>query len=270
MERIENKIEKRNNKKNVQKKVLMVAGLALLLGFVGYTGGTTYAKYVTSHDTESQKATVAQWGYTVSANTTELFGKEYMDDSVADSNVSLIKGTTGAGSTLTISGATNLVAPGAKGQFSFNVSGTAEVLSKVEITLTGTPIQLTKFCGTTLDTPYEPIKWSVDGTAVGTGIADTTIDDWTNLSFSELKDKINSLDDATTKLAPNTDVNVNLVISWSWAFDGSSVVTNGLTGNKLDTALGDVVAGKGNYFENSTATTQMNLNLLLNVEQLAE
>ena len=73
MKRNENAIEK----KNLKKKILMVTGLALLLGLVGYTGGTTYAKYVTTADTVSQTATVAKWGYTMSANAADLFGDAY-------------------------------------------------------------------------------------------------------------------------------------------------------------------------------------------------
>ena len=106
MKKNENK-ERRNSK-----KVLMVAGLALLLGLVGYTGGQTYAKYITQQTMGSQSATVAKWGYTLNVPTTELFGEKYGN---YDSGTKTVKVDNVGGTVIVSSGSNNVVAPGATG-----------------------------------------------------------------------------------------------------------------------------------------------------------
>ena len=272
MKKNENK-ERRNSK-----KVLMVAGLALLLGLVGYTGGQTYAKYITQQNMESQSATVAKWGYTLSVQNTNLFGEAY-GDVVTDETVSV---NNASGSVIVSSELDddavlkNVVAPGAKGQFTFSVNGQAEVLSKLTVELTSTnAIQLKKIGTETVDMngaedgtiPYEPIKWSVTGdnpTIGGTPIDITT---WTDLSLSELETKLSLLNQAS--IAANTEVDINLTVSWVWPFEKSGTITvgtNEYTYDELDTLLGVEIAD-GTPDANIASTT-MDIALALTVEQI--
>lgn len=250
MERIENKIEKRNNKKNVQKKVLMVAGLALLLGFVGYTGGTTYAKYVTSQDTGSQVATVAKWGYTISANATKLFGTRYEEGTgvVADDGKAVIS----------VDGTTKVVAPGTNGTFKISVAGKAEVMSSLEINKLSEPSDISVKHG---ENYYYPVKWSVkvNENTIDSQTVDTIVDK-TGLTTAQLVNYLDAIGD--TSIAANSTVNLDLDISWAWAFVGTETL-NGLTANELDTMLGNGTA-PADY----TLSTSMSFGISINVQQI--
>lgn len=250
MERIENKIEKRNNKKNVQKKVLMVAGLALLLGFVGYTGGTTYAKYVTSQDTGSQIATVAKWGYTISADARNLFGTNYKEGTgvVADDGKAVIS----------VDVNKKVVAPGTNGTFKISVAGEAEVMSSLEINKIGEPTDISVKHGSNY---YYPVKWSVkvnNNTIDNQPVA--TIVDKADITTAELVSYLDAIDD--TSIAANSTVNLDLDISWAWAFEGTEKL-NGLSANELDTML-----GKGTAPADYTLSTSMSFGISINVQQI--
>lgn len=254
MERIENKIEKRNNKKNVQKKVLMVAGLALLLGFVGYTGGTTYAKYVTSATPVSKEATVAKWGYTVSLDAANLFGPEYVDDNDTTKDVSVITGTTGAGSTVTIQGSTNLVAPGATGSFELHINGSSEVLSQLTVTASGDDVFLND---------YHPIVWTVE--KIGDSV---DAPNWAGadgiITTAELVSGLNGL---TSVNVPGATLNYDYKLTWSWAFSQSH--------DSEDTTLGQLannptLPGETTPYPADKYSTDFSINVSVNLEQLAE
>ena len=67
-------------RKNIRPFIItaMVALIALVVGMGGYT----FAKYFTSTGTHSNQATVAKWGFVLSANATNLFGEEYRDTEI--------------------------------------------------------------------------------------------------------------------------------------------------------------------------------------------
>ena len=243
MKRNENTIEK----KNLKKKILMVTGLALLLGLVGYTGGSTYAKYVTTQETGSQVATVAKWGYTISANADELFSDAYKQGAHVDhdsAGVSVNADTEGD----------NLVAPGTKGSFKLQVKGTAEVASKLVVTVTNTST-----IALTAPSTYEPVKWTV-----------TDNNDNTK-SKSDLSqaDMLLYLDKLDAAYAPNDPCNIDLTISWEWKHfvdDATDI---------LDTYLGDLIALNSaalaeKYPTNApVGTTKLEFGVKVQVEQVA-
>lgn len=55
---------------------MLVICLALILA-VAATAGTTLAKYVTDASGSLTQATVANWGFTVSVDTANMFGQYY-------------------------------------------------------------------------------------------------------------------------------------------------------------------------------------------------
>ena len=241
MKRNENTIEK----KNLKKKILMVTGLALLLGLVGYTGGSTYAKYVTSAAPVSQTATVAKWGYTVSVDGTKFLGNQYVEDGTAN-EVSVLPGTTGAGSTVTINGSSNLVAPGATGSFELHVNGSAEVLAELSLVATCQDVYLND---------YHPIAWTVEALEGSAALDLTGADDV--VTTQELAD---GLEDLSDTYAPGTTVNLNYRFTWSWAFESSN--------DELDTQLGTLA--NNNSLSSGTHSCVFAFGLTVSVEQLAE
>ena len=203
-------MKKNENKK--QNKVLKVAALALLLGIVGYTGGTTFAKYVSTQNVATESATVAKWGLTATADVTNLFGTEY--NNVQDKLASVKSGTNG----LVVKAATstgNIVAPGTKGSMTVTFAGQAEVDAVVTFDANLVDISL--------DT-YYPVKWTV----THNGAVVTDVD-----TAAEINDYFNNLEIEYN--AGATALNDVFVISWAWAFEGQD--------DAKDTLLGQ---GQGN------------------------
>ena len=147
--------KKNENKKN--KKVVVVAAMALLLALVGISGGETYAKYASSQK-DTATATVAKWGYTVSANANGLFGESY--DDVDGGFCSPLADDTGVNVNAASNGA-NVVAPGNQGFASFTVAGDAEVLSEIIFDLNIQDIVLFT-TGTDAEiNGYKPLAWEL-------------------------------------------------------------------------------------------------------------
>ena len=71
------KSERKNNRKTAVIIALLLALIALLC-----FGGYTLSKYVTSNS-KTGTAQVAKWGYTIEADGSNLFGKNYKFDGVA-------------------------------------------------------------------------------------------------------------------------------------------------------------------------------------------
>ena len=226
-------MKKKENK--TMKKVLTVSALALLLGLVGYTGGSTFAKYISSGSTGSQTATVAKWGLTATANIENLFGEEY--DSVADglAKVStdhdklVVKSATSAG---------NIVAPGTTGSMTFTLQGQAEVDASVDFTSAMDDISIDG---------YYPIKWTV--TRSTNGQAAVTVVN--GLSANDVNTYFNGLD--FTYNAGSEALNEVFVVSWAWAFSGQD--------DAKDTLLGQEAPG---------ADIQMGVNLTVTFTQIQD
>lgn len=263
-------MKKKENK--TMKKVLTVSALALLLGLVGYTGGSTFAKYISEMENQSATATVAQWGYTLNANAKDLFGNVYENASSTVATVNddataniVVKGLSG-----------DKVAPGTTGSATFSVQGQAEVLSRLEVVSSISDVSLSDGSKT-----YSPIKWSVTGDAVigSTNHLPADIVDGSAAQVEEF------LDGLTTNVIPvNTEINIDVTITWEWAFDGvastelanlfTSDPDDKLTGNQADTVLAN--GGKhynGNGTEELsgeyTLVTSTSFSLDARVEQLA-
>ena len=200
------------NKK--QKRTATIASMAALLAVVLGMGGQTFAKYITTTQTETHTAVVAKWGFVLQQkSSTPLFKNNYTD--AVSSNP--------------------IVAPGTSGSIECYVTGLAEVNAKITFTLTDyAPVYLTKGTQT-----YYPITWKVNGVAfdltsdVGAGHAETSkeIESFTYTAGTELK-----ADDANTAL---------VTISWEWNINYASSGITDLSVDDADTILGNIAAGKG-------------------------
>lgn len=230
-----------NTQKNSNKKsVFVIALLLLLVAVIGF-GGYTMSKYISSKS-DNGTASVAKWGFEVTAKGDKLFGKEYRYDTAK--NASVIKDDTGA--TLTVQAATpntNLVAPGTTGSMTFSIGGTAEVKSKIEVSLTGNDVVLKYTTATVTDGEYAPVKWTLKKKDVTTPLLNGG-------TFAQLTTELAKLN--ATVEANATYANAGeYTIEWAWAFDGGN--------DALDTFLGAIA--------NKPATTTDGTNTYTKVEE---
>lgn len=249
-----------NTQKKRNARSAVVVGLLLLLAAVIGFGGYTLAKYVSSKQ-DAGSANVAKWGFTVTADSTSLFGDKYKKGTDA----SVV--TTDADATFTVkatSAGTNVVAPGTTGSMTFAVKGTAEVRAQINLEFTVTnDVKLVYTAGGAEQT-YAPVKWTLKkgGTAL---VTDGTL--------ADVEEKLNADDVKTvTYEAGATAVNDEYTLSWAWAFDDN---------DELDTLLGMVANNDsvdGAFVNgNSTAvtgdgktSTSIGFTLNISVTQLAE
>lgn len=217
-------------KKQKQKKILVVAAIALMIALVSGMGAMTYARYISSGTTGTQQATAAKWGFVVTATTTDLFATNY--DDVDDDGVATKVDTNGDISVKAASSA-KIVAPGTTGSMKIDVNGVAEVKAKVTFkfdeTLTS-DIALVKGGADV----YNPVKWSISGGGLNE----------TNLTLAEL---ITALKGKSTTIEAGTSLSDSYTISWEWAFN-----TDDATSIK-DTLIGFKSFGAGVDLEKAIA-----------------
>lgn len=72
-------------KNKTKKRLGVVAAMLGLVVAIGAVAGNTLAKYISSVKVESEVATVAQWGYTITANANDLFSKTYEGNKIVSS-----------------------------------------------------------------------------------------------------------------------------------------------------------------------------------------
>lgn len=231
--------KKNENKKN--KKVVVVAAMALLLALVGISGGETYAKYA-SNQTDDATATVAKWGYTVSANAKELFGQKYGVATVGkETTIDNVNGVN-----VVSSSTHNVVAPGTRGSMTMSVNGDAEVLSKITTTL-----NVRDICLKTSSTPaedYYPLDWSLEVSAEidGTVFSTPNLTDMNGATVNtQINDHITLLNTFFVEIAANKSVQYSLTLSWKWDFDNGN--------DKMDTIFGGLAHNAPAFNSDGTA-----------------
>ena len=245
-----------NTQKNSNKKsVFVIALLLLLVAVIGF-GGYTMSKYISSKK-DGANASVAQWGFTVSADASKLFGSNYeMKSGAASSTVTNEADKTKL--TVKASGSSKLVAPGTTGSMTFGFSGTSEVLAEFTFDLKVTDISLAYTKGGVAGT-YSPIKWTLkDG-------ATTVVDGGTIEAVKGALNKKETLDPGDTL------ENKSYTLTWVWDFETSDA-SKKTEYNILDTYLGklanddDVPAYEG--YTKTDANTTLTINLDISVVQL--
>ena len=210
-----------NKKTNRNTRLIIVALVVLFLCI----GGSTFARYISSKNLPSNQATVAKWGYVVTADATKLFGKDYADTAIVADTTSDPK--------LDVKASGNVVAPGTTGKITFGVVGSAEVLAKLNLTFTvKSDVALTTGEDASATT-YNPIKWTLKK-------GDTAL-----VTDKTLADVSTELAKVSTEIEAGTvisDTDQAYTLSWKWDM-GTTTDTN----NKLDTILGYAAQGAGNY-----------------------
>lgn len=260
-----------NTQKNSNKKsVFVIALLLLLVAVIGF-GGYTMSKYISSK-TADGTASVAKWGFEVTANGDGLFGKEYKYD--AGKKASVIKDDTSA--TLTVQAATgntsNLVAPGTTGSMTFSITGTAEVRSQISVSLTGNDVVLKYTATGVANGEYAPVKWTLKKKGETEALVN-------NGSFKDLQDGLAGLS-ATVVEANAAYANAGeYTIEWAWAFETGDNDNDKALNNKLDTFLGMIskdsefssyTDGTNTYTKETGTFTTINFNLSISVTQLQQ
>lgn len=210
-----------NKKTNRNTRLIIVAIVLALVVLLLCIGGSTFARYISSKNLPSNQATVAKWGYVVTANTKNLFGKNY-------ANTAIVTDTTGDPK-LDVKASGNVVAPGTKGEITFGVTGSAEVLAKLNLTFTVKSDVSLKISGDESATPYSPIKWTLKK-------GDTVL-----VENKTLADVSTELAKVSTEIEAGTSIGEkehDYTLSWKWDL-GTTTDTN----NKLDTMLGYAALG---------------------------
>ena len=249
-------------KKDNRKSIFVIGLLLLLVAVIGF-GGYTLSKYVTKKNA-SGKASVAKWGFTVSADAKNLLGSEYKYDG-ANSTVNAggdkvtVKANTSAG---------NIVAPGTTGSMTFSIGGTAEVKAAIAVDMKVTSDVVLKYKTTAAPeaTPveYYPVKWALKKTVNATT---TTVAE--NKTLAELKTELDKLN-ATVEAGAAYANAATYTIEWAWDFDANGVGTN----DALDTFLGkianDANATDDTYTKQDGTSTAFNFTLDISVTQEKE
>ena len=228
------------------KKTVLTIAIALLLVLALALGGFTFAKYI-SQGNGSDSATVAKWGWTISADAGSFFGKKYAGQGLStvtegDENLSV-----------KASGDSNVVAPGTTGSFTFSIGGSAEVASKITVALTGKDIVLKATVTTgepsaskTTTYTYSPIKFSLQKDE---GAAEE------DLTFAELQKKLAALSAEAVAAGETYAGAGEYTVTWEWAFDNASAtVTKVGDGADLDGSACDTILGLYAASQKATVT----------------
>lgn len=153
-------------KNKTKKRIGIVAAMLGVVVAIGATAGTTLAKYISSATVNSESATVAKWGYTITTNATELFSKEYSDTKIgADKN-----------GNIDVKASQKVVAPGTssngltktENELVITINGSAEVDAKLVIDITEFETVWLNTAKVKADTEskalgtdiYYPLKWT--------------------------------------------------------------------------------------------------------------
>lgn len=246
-------------KKDNRKSIFVIGLLLLLVAVIGF-GGYTLSKYVTKKHADG-KASVAKWGFTVSADATNLLGKEYKYNG-ANSTVNGDQGITVKAKT----SEGNIVAPGTTGSMTFTIDGTAEVKAKIEVKMNVTSDVVLKYKTTaapeTTPVEYYPVKWTLKKTVDTTT---TTVAE--NKTLAELKTELAKLN-ATVEAGADYANAATYTIEWAWAFEVDE------TTNELDTFLGKIAnkadATDDKYTKQDGTSTAFNFTLDISVTQVKE
>lgn len=243
------------NSINNKKKIMLVLSIALMLTMVVCMGAFTFAKYVSSQTTGNQQANTAQWGFTISADATKLFGTDYTLEGGAAATVV----ETGNGVAVKAEGDNNLVAPGTTGSLTLALSGKSEVLAKVSFVASSDVKDI-------YVNDYYPVKWTVteSGGSIYAGNKLSDALDCIKTSISELG--------TNGVIAPGTDLSKTYTLTWVWDFEGAD------TNHQQDTLLGLLAGCKtveeinGIYGANMVTAGKYNLSMLfgftVTIEQL--
>ena len=195
-------------KKNT-KKTATVVGMFGLLGLVLGMGGSTFAKYQTAVSLPAQQATVAKWG--VVAQITGVTSG--VNEEAKMFNTSYNGGAIKSSATHAV------IAPGASGKLSLEISGNPEVKVSINVAFTLTDIH---------DGDYYPIEWKVGKETFNGADAVTSI-----------QAKFNA--GATIEANAGTLART-ITLEWEWPFEKGATPEEIKANNDKDVALAEAGA----------------------------
>lgn len=263
-------MEKSRN--NNSRRLMAIIAVVLMVCLILAMGAVTFAKYITSGTTGDQTATAAKWGFVVNVDANKLLGKEYKGPGLAK-----IDGTGTVAVQASTDATQNILGPNTTGSVNFTISGTAEVLAQLKISIgaiSGKDAVEEIHVG-----DYYPVKWTLKK-------GDTVV----KVGEEELKDM--KLGDINVKLGTGVLETINAgtsvesityTLSWEWALTGEGV------DNAKDTAIGykanstdysnikdTAIIGTGAEGEEvpikkevyDAIVTTMSFNLIISVEQI--
>ncbi len=279
-------------KKQKQKKILVVAAIALMIALVSGMGAMTYARYISSAKVDPQQATAAKWGFVVTADTSKLFSTDYtlvsgqyatptpLDNGVA---VNAHADTVG-----------NIVAPGTSGSMTVTISGIAEVRARLSLKSLyiddqkdyldiSIPAGTDPSNGSTRD-KYNPVKWTLSKK-----VGDAAAQDVAGATNVDLLTLLNAFESESTDIPAGSSISVVYTISWKWDFNEENNVLSlqdtligyksaglpyaGATDDVKD--LSDALAYDGKVYADhiseadyNAITTQLKLGFTVTVEQI--
>ena len=258
--------QQNTQKKNNRRSIFVIGLLLMLVAVIGF-GGYTLSKYVTKKSTDAN-ASVAKWGFTATADASELFGKNYKFDGTKSI---VTNETTGVTYTVKSSAADsetvkNRVAPGTTGSMTFSIQGKAEVLASINLQMTNTKDVVLNYTNDNVaGTAYAPVKWTLTESVNGQ-TATKVVENKTLAELAvELNKKFNNKEQAI-----GTEINVTYTLTWAWAF------TSGAENDTLDTLLGMVANGTADatidkyVAVSATTTTEVGFDLAISITQLQQ
>lgn len=251
-------------KTKTKKRLGLVAVLLVLILAIGAAAGTTLAKYISSATKDSETATVAEWGYTISTGTKDLFSTQYDQTKIVEAN----------NGTLDVKASAKVVAPGtsssdAEGTMTITIIGSAQVDAKLEINVGAFEtvwLKANTDANAALTNDYYPLEWKVNTTTVSTATEPnnatlaTAIKDALNVGGVLPQGITASIDSKkpnviTVDLPESTNLNVSLTISWVWQFNNNHDVEDTILG----WLAGGVEGEQGTSADGGTTTTMVDL-----------
>lgn len=212
------------NKKNRNKRLAIIAAMLALIVLILCLGGNTFAKYISANTYEAKNVTVAKWGFVLDVKADDMFSDKYNGGDVA-TEAEVTAGT------VDVKAASKTVAPGTSGKMTFNLSGTAEVLSKLTVTATGTDVALVYTPEGGSETTYNPIMWTLKKDNVAVTGAE-------NVTLAAMILKLNALSEESINPGePATNAGA-YELSWTWVLNVDDNT------DAKDTALGLYTATK--------------------------
>lgn len=228
--------------KNTRRPLIILA-MALLLTVVMVMSCVTFAKYIITTNEHTNDATVAKWGWTVSADASNLFGEKY---AAGGGTLSVVANE----GTLVVSGrpGTNVVAPGTTGSMTFSIGGKAEVLSRITVEASGQDVVLTK---SETSEVYYPVKWTLTKAGAGSAIVDAG-------SIDDVVDALEALSVASVPANTESSSNGTYTLTWAWEWNDAN--------NLNDTRLGQIA--QGTDVDGYTADLTTSVAITITIEQV--
>ena len=278
-------------KKQKQKKILVVAAIALMIALVSGMGAMTYARYITSSQVPAEQATAAKWGFVVTADTSNLFSSDYTLVSGQYATPTTLDNGIAVSASATANEA-NLVAPGTSGSMTVTVSGVAEVRARLTLKSLRAGgqkdyLDISIPAGTdpsddSARKKYNPVKWTLSK-KVGDEVAQDVVVE------KDLATLLTAFESESTDIPAGSSISVVYTISWKWDFNAEDDVLSlqdtligyksagipyaGATDDVKD--LSDALAYDGEVYaahiseaDYNAITTQLKLGFTVTIEQI--